>query len=270
MKLFASVMICLTTANLYSLSDGAFNMTGAPGEPDCSACHSGAAVNSDPKGMLSIEVDSSNGFYVPGKSYPVKVTISYTGKSRFGFALNTRQPGSNLHVGSFIAASNSGVVNRTEYVAHSKASTNAPNQKTWSFRWVAPATTTGDVSIYAAGVVSNGDNDNTGDLVYTTSIKLKKSGSTGVSAPGSIPASIVAYPVPATNTVWLKDLDPSIIEEALLINTSGKQVYAFSPADFEGEHNQAKLHLDPALPGGTYLLRIQYGQQILFAKILLL
>ena len=43
------------------------------------------------------------------------------------------------------------------------------NQRTWTFKWTAPATDLGAVAFYAAGNGGNGDGETTGDYIYTTS-----------------------------------------------------------------------------------------------------
>ena len=43
------------------------------------------------------------------------------------------------------------------------------DQRTWMFKWIAPSTNVGPVSFYAAGNGANGNNETTGDFIYTTS-----------------------------------------------------------------------------------------------------
>jgi hypothetical protein len=269
-KLFFVVAICLIAANLYSLSDGAFNVTGAPGSGDCTGCHLGTA-NSDPKGSVNISIDSSNGFYEPGKVYPVKVTVNYEGKGRFGFALSTRQAGFDSHIGEFIAASGSGIFNRIEYVAHTKASIDEPNQKTWSFRWKAPTTSDGDITFYAAGVASNADDKNTGDLVYTKSLTLKKATGNFVEMKTEdILKKCVVFPIPCSDFIWIKNIPLTSIEEAVLISNRGEEIKKYSVADFTDDNSYTKLFLGSNLNAGIYMLKVKHNQNVSYIKLVVL
>jgi len=267
MKLFITAVILLFTANLYSLSDGAFNMTGAPGTGDCTGCHNMQAANSDPKGSIEITIDSSSGFYEPGKIYPVKVTVAYSGKNRFGFALNTRQGNSSMFVGTFLADANSGVFNRAEFVAHRRSGIDASNKKTWEFKWQAPDTGNQDITFYAAGVVSNSDNSNTGDLVFTTNKVLKRL-TTGTS--DLIPEnSFQVYPIPSNNIISISNRNELINPEFKLYNLKGEIVQYFSDSQIENNFDIISLSPNKELSEGIYLLEISSETKNIFRKIIL-
>lgn len=269
-KLCFAMMVCFIAANLYSLSDGAFNMTGAPGEGDCSGCHSGKVVNSDPLGSLQIQIDSNNGFYEPGKIYTVKVKLKYNGKNRFGFALSTRYINSTGFVGTFSSEAISGVFNRIEYVAHTKASIDMPDEKSWIFKWQAPESGDKDIHFYAAGVVANADNDNTGDIVYTNQITLKSKSSSAIEELATNSNIISVYPIPAQNNIWLKNVSYHQIEEAELIDINGNHVKKYNKQDFSEEGQNAKVILGSEIPSGTYFLCIKQKTKVSYAKLLLM
>jgi hypothetical protein len=266
-KMTLVAAICLIGANLYSLSDGAFNLTGAPGEGDCSGCHLGNTPNSDPNGNIIISIDSTNGFYLPGKSYQVKVTINYTGKNRFGFAFTSRQAGSSLHVGDFTSDPSSGVFNRLEYVAHTRASIDSRNQKIWTFNWKAPDTINGDIQFYAAGVVANADNSNTGDLVYTKSITLKNVSSTGLFNMVLPSGKASVYPIPATSFVYIYHIDKGSIEEITLHDTHGKFIRSFTSDCYIDVDDNVRLSLGESIASGVYFLKIKHNQSYSYCKI---
>ena len=266
-KMSLIAAICLMGVNLYSLSDGAFNVTGAPGEGDCSGCHSGNSPNSDPNGNISITIDSTNGFYIPGKTYPVKVSINYTGKTRFGFAFTSRQIGSSVHVGNFTSAPNSGVFNRFEYMAHTRASIDANNQKTWTFNWKAPDTISGDIQFYVAGVVANANNSETGDLVYTKSISLKKANSTGLNNISLPVIQLNIFPVPATSFVYIQNINKEAIEEIILHDIQGKVLHTFNSDYLENADENVRLNIGESLSGGVYFLMIKHNQHYSYSKI---
>ena len=252
-------ILLLISVNIFSLSDGAFNMTGAPGEGDCSGCHSGNSPNSDPNGSITITIDSSNGEYIPGKTYDVKVRVSHLLRNRFGFALTTRKANSTDHLGNFYADTASGVFNRTEMVAHRRASIDASQQRTWNFKWQAPLNETEDITIYAAGVAANGDNGNDGDLAYTTFVKLKKSGTnTGIkNFAEENSADFSAYPIPTNKYLNIKQTKTlHHIVQLSIYNQLGEEVETWNDKELliTSDHT---IRLDLKHPKGIYYLKIK-------------
>jgi len=252
-------VLLFVSVNIFSLSDGAFNMTGAPGEGDCSGCHSGNTPNGDPNGSITITVDSSNGEYIPGKIYDVRVRVSHLFRNRFGFALTTRKANSNNHIGDFYADSASGVFNRMEMVAHRRASIDASQQRTWDFKWQAPLNETEDITLYAAGVAANADNGNDGDLVYTTFVKLKKSGTnTGLNKFAENHASgFSVYPIPTSNYLYIKETQiPHQITQLSIYNQLGELVETWDNKELSsaGDHT---IKLEVKHPRGIYYLKVQ-------------
>jgi hypothetical protein len=171
----AVVIACgAVIARAYSL-DPPLQHTGSFGEPSCneSGCHQGNAVNAT-GGSLAI-----TGFpaqYEPGKTYPVTVTINRTGSSRWGFECAVRQDlsGSGARqAGNLVATdtrnthvdSEAGI----QYVHHVFALSGS-GPRSWTFNWVAPTTAVGTVRCGCASNAANGDGNNTGDFIYTTSV----------------------------------------------------------------------------------------------------
>jgi hypothetical protein len=145
--------------------------TGAPGETDCTACHT---QNAGP-GFFTITAPVN---YVPGLTYQIQVdhTTPDATRLRWGFEL-TALDGSNLAAGTFATTSTftqnkSGLIggNTRLYEEHTSLGTFAGTSggATWTFDWVAPATDVGPITFYAAGNQANNDNLKTGDQIYTT------------------------------------------------------------------------------------------------------
>jgi uncharacterized protein (TIGR03437 family) len=74
-----------------------------------------------------------------------------------------------------------------EYIEHTLAGakvTALGAGNTWTFNWTPPASASGNIILYAAGNAANGDNNFTGDHIYTTTLTLTPAGSgSGGSAP---------------------------------------------------------------------------------------
>jgi hypothetical protein len=157
--------------------------TGAPGEQTCatSGCHDDNALNS---GAAKLTIDIGSGGitkYVAGQTYPVKVSIADADASRFGFQIVALDQ-STGNAGTFTitdAVRTQFMINQHEladrnYVTYTFSGTDAASNGTteWIVNWTAPATTSGNITFYAAAVSANDDGTDKGDVVYTTNNTL--------------------------------------------------------------------------------------------------
>jgi hypothetical protein len=81
---------------------------------------------------------------------------------------------------------------------------------------------------------------------------------------------ISVYPIPTQNTIWLKNISASQIEEAELIDAKGKKILKYGKENFISEQGNSKLILDTDLATGTYILIIKQKTKLSFAKLLLM
>ena len=147
--------------------------TGAPGEQTCatSDCHSSNPLNT---GSGSVSISGVPDNYTPGQNYTITVTVgTFAGRIRFGFESTVlddqgRLAGTITVTDTSRTFLQSGSVggNLRRYINHSQ---NGIGQSSWSFRWTAPATAVGRITFYAAGNAANGNGDDSGDFIYTTS-----------------------------------------------------------------------------------------------------
>lgn len=148
--------------------------TGAPGESTCTACHGGGPVG----GVLTIEGLPTS--YTAGQQITVTVRLNHPGRPRYGFELTALGPG-----GTSVGTIELTEPNRTQlkqsffgpqrtYIEHTIngiAPFNA--QGLWTFRWTAPAASTGTVTFYAAGNSANNDGSTTGDTILTATASIQ-------------------------------------------------------------------------------------------------
>jgi uncharacterized protein (TIGR03437 family) len=153
--------------------------TGAPGEQTCAECHSGTAVNSASGNARVTYSGGTN--YVPGERGKFTVTITDTGggRSAFGFQAVAKLT-SNAQAGAWVAGQGLKIVCEddrnlpcrdtapVQYVTHSQPRANG----TFEFEWTPPASASGNITVYVAGNAANGNGQNTGDRIYTSSITL--------------------------------------------------------------------------------------------------
>jgi uncharacterized protein (TIGR03437 family) len=148
--------------------------TGAPGEPNCTACHGGNAVNS---GTGTLTITGLPATYSPNQEIPVTVTLRQSSRARYGFQI-TAINDQGQAAGELVVTDASrtqripGTVsgNQRQYIHHTfnGITPNGTDENSWTFTWRAPAQSAGRVTFYAAGNAANGSGSG-GDFIYTTS-----------------------------------------------------------------------------------------------------
>ena len=159
------------------------SVTGAPGEGTCLDCH-GLTIN-DGVGTISINVAGLDAAgYTPGQTYDVTVTLARTGALRWGFSLTALKNSGNTMAGTFTRGTDnftntrSGTVSGSSrtYISHTTGlgadgtfAGTANGPVNWTFKWTAPVSGTGAVTLYTCGVAANNANGaDDPDLNYST------------------------------------------------------------------------------------------------------
>ena len=172
----AVLLVLLASGMVIGHSSGPQNgRTNAPGESDCTGCHSQFTLNSGP-GALDITAPQ---FYRPGDTITVAVKLTNSGQQRWGFEL-TALDQVNQPIGHFLLTDTlrtqlSIAASGREYVKQTSDGTDygvfdtAPG---WSLFWIAPDSGIGPATFYAAGNAANGFSNTAGDYKYasTTSV----------------------------------------------------------------------------------------------------
>src|ERR1043166_887137 len=163
------------TARAFSTGPPA-GYTHAPGELDCSECHTTPAQSS---GTITVTAPQH---YTPGVTYDITVTHATQDPSRvrWGFEL-TSLDSTDSKAGALAPAdgftqvpNNSGPFPARQYVEHAikdgSDGTFSGQQfgAHWTFKWTAPDADVGPVTFYAAGNQANGDKNSSGDNIYFT------------------------------------------------------------------------------------------------------
>ncbi|HEX7316613.1 MAG TPA: CHRD domain-containing protein [Pyrinomonadaceae bacterium] len=158
-------------ARAYSAGPPA-GFTRAPGELDCSDCHTTPAQST---GTLTLGVPDK---YTPGQTYDITVTHASTDPTRvrWGFQM-TALDSADEKAGAFVpndgltrVVNGEGPFPAREYVEHTSDGTFAGQQNGagWTFKWTAPSEDVGPVTFYLAGNQANGDGNSSGDNIYFT------------------------------------------------------------------------------------------------------
>ncbi|MBK8554519.1 MAG: T9SS type A sorting domain-containing protein [Lewinellaceae bacterium] len=232
--------------------------TGAPGETTCSTssgCHSGGNFT----GTLAIQGLPDT--VVPNQSYMLTMLHS-SNASRCGFQMTTLDS-ANLKAGAFTAGSGSNVSNAAsgrQYIRQSSAKNLNNGMASWTFSWKAPATAGGNaMTFYLASLAANGNGAKTGDnaLTHTQKVVLKNNPVSASQEP-NYSADIRLFPNPATAFV---EVQVPVAATVTAFNLQGQTV--FQKALQNGTTGVDIQHW----PAGTYVFRIQIGNQEISKKI---
>lgn len=154
------------------------NMNGPPGEVNGvlgATCYQAGCHNTAPSvnfGGVLISIGGLPVNWTPGATYNLTVTISRAAQ-RYGFQFSAVSNATNAQAGTLqtsISPPDSRVAivpfNGRQYAQHNAI----PNTTgVFNFRWTAPELSVGAVRFNVAGNAANGDFNNTGDFIYTTS-----------------------------------------------------------------------------------------------------
>ena len=171
----AALLVTENAANPHALANSAgppAGFTRAPGELDCSDCHTTPAQSS---GALRLGAPQR---YTPGQTYDLTVTHSTADPTRvrWGFQL-TALDAADQKAGTFEPSDDltqilggQGPFPARQYVEHTQTGTFEGQQSgaAWTFKWIAPAQDVGPVTFYVAGNQANGDFNSSGDNIYFT------------------------------------------------------------------------------------------------------
>ena len=211
--------------------------TNAPGETNCTACHSDFPVNT---GTGNVTITGVPANYLPGQTFTITAKTSQADAVIYGFQL-TAIDSTGGQIGTFNLPSQNpqqlqvlnGLVDGMvrQYVEHTVDGI-IPTQfgsKSWTFSWTAPSQRKGKIGFYMAGNGANSDGNTGGDYIYTT--KAATLSGSALSNFDSDGISDVAVFRPSTG-VWyaLNSTDGNF--QAVQFGVNGDQI---APGDYDGD-----------------------------------
>jgi hypothetical protein len=247
--------------------------TGAPGENNCTACHATNPLNSG-DGVFSL---SGPLVWVPGETYPITVTLSDPGQSRWGFEATQLGQGLFSEAESTLQISSGG---GNQYIKHTSSGTqdNTPDGPvSWTFDWTAPSGVDLPLAItfYAAGNAANSNDGNTGDFIYTTSFTTDQD-LTSVEAPGVLPndLQLANYPNPFNPTTEISfRLARSGPVELSVYNLRGEKVSTLLNRSMPAGEGRVQWNgasdRGVAQPSGVYFVRLENAGHSTIHRMLL-
>ena len=176
------VLSCILCIVFYTPEYAHSNASGAPtgksGSPGdnwstCNSCHTGG-TQSDFDFFEIVSVDFPQE-YIGGEVYSFEVDIFTEDEtSEFGFELKAEDDFGNS-IGEIIITdpTNTQTVGGGVYLTHTSGGTTGDVGAFWGFDWQAPNDFDGNVTFYAAGIIANGNNQNSGDVLMTTNYSIE-------------------------------------------------------------------------------------------------
>ncbi len=245
--------------------------TGAPGEQNCTSCHSGATQNGNTENQLIINNDIGFGItqYTPGATYTVNLSMA-SNPAKKGFQV-TALNGANEMAGNFVAGANTQIKTATisggqrKYATH-KSSSNTSATQVWNWTWEAPATEQGAITFYVATNKANNNNNDNGDVIYLSQhVFLNDDASIDESVKEN---NFTAGYSPEKDAILVSFSSLSIVPTSLnLVDLQGKSVYAKKLGATQAGKNQEWISLPQHLPNGMYVVHFFVGNNAYSAPI---
>lgn len=262
-----SVVEKFNKEHLFS-AGGQSGLTGAPGENNCTQCHSGNVLAGDSENSFAL-LDGTTPVtsYAPGSTYTATLQLT-SSPSKSGFS-STTLDGSDNMAGSLIGAGIGGTQNFAsggrDYVSHTATSTTGSGQYAWS--WVAPATDVGSVTFYIASNVTNDNGGTSGDMIYVSTHTIGSTASIDENEAHD-PKFVAGYN--ATTNKLVVDFNSLAIGEMHLnlIDMNGRSVFTYNLGQSELGENTETLTLPSELGEGMYVVHFFVGNKAMTANIL--
>jgi hypothetical protein len=147
-------------------------LTGGFNESTCIQCHASHKLNEGRLNGGSFEIEGLPEKYEAGKSYTLKMLIAHPNQLRWGFELSARYANGGAQAARLIPLDSNTQVKEEggiSYIMHTRSGTKegTKDRASFSFTWVAPEASAGMIVFNAAGNAANGNDEPTGDYIYT-------------------------------------------------------------------------------------------------------
>ncbi len=242
--------------NVQAFSSGApVGKTGAPGENNCTQCHTGSPSTNNT--IITHDLQTGD-LYTPGNTYSITITNGANGQEN-GFQITAKDAAGNT-AGEFMANTDVQIQDNGQYATHKGSSTSL---NAWTVDWVAPAEGTGEVTFYAATNAGNGNGTTAGDQVTLGSTTVQEAALVGTPDLLNKP-NIQVYPNPLSSTEQITIKTPLEGNAHLsLYDVKGQRIYDTQHIMLEGQSVQLPLNLS----SGIYFLKGTIADQVFSQRI---
>lgn len=241
--------------------------TGAPGEASCTGCHNGSAQSGTSENAFMLFDGSATPVtsYLPGQTYAVSVSMN-SNPNKKGFQATALDVNGNM-AGTFTAGLNTSVTGSLKKYANHKSTSNNAATTAWLWAWTAPATNIGDVTFFLATNKANGNNTNSGDVIYLSQHIV---GSTaGINDVQSSQNLFVSYNNESEKLQI--NFDALAVENLYfnLVDASGKSVFTKDLGTSSVGKNKHSVQIPSNIKQGLYFVHLFIGNKAIDKKIML-
>jgi len=254
----------------YNSGGSTAGRTGAPGEQNCTSCHSGSTQAGTTENQFNI-FDANNNLvtaYTLGTSYTVTLGMA-SNPAKKGFQATVLKTSDNTMAGDFTGLSGNTSVNGSakKYANHTSQS-NTSATSAWAWTWTAPTTNVGDVKFYVASNKANGNGQDSGDQIYLSQHVISAPSTSSINENIYKPFFKAAYNS-EKNTILLNfnSLKADKIH-VNIVDLTGKSVLVKNIGIAKIGENTEFVSLPSTLPSGYYIVNMFLNNTPLTAKIL--
>lgn len=249
--------------------------TGAPGELNCTECHTGSVVsNSSANSLAALESGTTNIVtnYAPGGTYSMTLTFT-NAEAMEGFQATALDLSTNSMAGSFPGTNGFGTAissaSGKDYANHTLASSvNSTQNLFWVWEWQAPATDMGPVVFYVATNSADGNAATSGDVIHLSEHIFGSS--VGLDEESNDSKDFTAGYSPSTNEVVLNFTASSVDAIGFtLVDMNGKVCHAAHEGESTIGKNSTAVSLPSDLKAGVYVVNVVVGNKAISAKIMI-
>lgn len=235
--------------------------TGAPGESNCTSCHSGTVQSST--GIIDVTFSGAGNEYIIGEDYTFTISISSGAKNGFQATIldNT-----NTKAGIFNSGTNYGTTtfNSRQYARQTVSS----GITSWTINWTAPETDKGDLTFYFSFNKSNNANNSGGDIIYVGQYTISSAQFNTITNYEKENEKVDIVYLPLTNS--LQYSFHNLTESEVMIqlhDLSGKLIYNETKGVYNSGNHKESIELNQTLNSGIYIASIFINNNVYSRKI---
>ncbi|MDP1726006.1 MAG: choice-of-anchor V domain-containing protein [Bacteroidota bacterium] len=181
--IFLLALVSISSYTFTNVNGPTGQYTNAPGEGNCTSCHTGSAIASGTAWSAITLSGIPVGGYIPNSTYSVTLAGSTAATSKNGFQI-TALNSSNTAAGTFTAGTGSSIqtLSGRNYVNHNASGTSLTS---FTFNWTAPATAVGSITFYVSFNATNASSTSAGDAIYVKTFSYPV---------GNLPTAVISPP----------------------------------------------------------------------------
>lgn len=235
--------------------------TGAPGENNCTQCHSTSSV---------MAADGSNGATTTLTSYQIGQTYTFAMGSLVntnnGFQMTILDNNDNK-AGDFVAGAANTTIQSSggrEYINHSTKT------QAWSFDWTAPSTDVGSLTAYYSMNATDNSGGTTGDQVYVGTISITSDITNGLTNHQIQDQKVNMYFDEQTSELNVKyKLNKKSLISVQVVDLSGKVIETAELGSKSFGPHSEKIQLENINAEGIYIVSLFIDNGIYTRKVYL-